>query len=147
MAEPLNRVVLAYSGGLDTSVILRWLFKSYACDTRLIEHAEARRIPIGRDKRGEASFSTDANLLHTSCEGLVLEDPWEEIPDHVYSRTDLPEDAPDAPEYVTVDFERSDAVALEGEGLSPANLLDQRDAEGFIELAAHRLRLLGRRAS
>ena len=76
-----------------------------------------------KDKRGESPFSTDANLLHTSSEGKVLEDPWSEVPDYVYRRTDNPEDAPDAPEYITIDFERGDGVALNGEAMSPATLL------------------------
>jgi len=78
---------------------------------------------VPKDKRGESPFSTDANLLHTSSEGKVLEDPWEETPDYVYSRTDNPEDAPDTPEYITIDFERGDGVALNGEAMSPAELL------------------------
>jgi argininosuccinate synthase len=85
---------------------------------------------VSKDKRGESPFSTDANLLHTSSEGKVLEDPWEEVPDYVYSRTDHPEDAPDAPEYITVDFERGDAVAINGEGLSPATLLARLNDHG-----------------
>ena len=76
-----------------------------------------------KDKRGESPFSTDANLLHTSSEGKVLEDPWEETPDYVYSRTVNPEDAPDAPEYITIDFEKGDGVALNGVAMSPASLL------------------------
>src|SRR3546814_13518476 len=74
-------------------------------------------------KRGESPFSTDANLLHTSSEGKVLEDPWEETPDYVYSRTVNPEDAPDTPEYIIIDFERGDGVALNGQAMSPATLL------------------------
>ena len=97
---------------------------------KLIEYAEARQIPIPKDKRGEAPFSTDANLLHTSSEGKVLEDPWEEVPDYVYSRTVNPEDAPDTPEYITVDFERGDAVAINGVGLSPASLLGKLNDYG-----------------
>jgi argininosuccinate synthase len=79
--------------------------------------------PDLKDKRGEAPFSTDANILHTSSEGKVLEDPWEEVPDYVYSRTVNPEDAPDQPETITIDFERGDGVALNGEAMSPATLL------------------------
>src|SRR3546814_17075203 len=75
---------------------------------------------LPRDKRGESPFSTDANMLHTSSEGKVLEDPWEETPDYVYSRTVNPEDAPDAPAYITIDFERGDGVAISGVGISPA---------------------------
>src|SRR3546814_389323 len=92
--------------------------------TALIDIAEKNQIPVPRDKRGESPFSTDANLLHTSSEGKVLEDPWEETPDYVYSRTVNPEDAPDAPEYITIDFERGDGVAINGVGMSPATLLE-----------------------
>ncbi|HMP56066.1 MAG TPA: argininosuccinate synthase [Novosphingobium sp.] len=216
----IKKVVLAYSGGLDTSVILKWLQVTYNCEVvtftadlgqgeeleparakaklmgladeniyiddlreefvrdfvfpmmranaryegdyllgtsiarpliskRLIEIARetgadavahgatgkgndqvrfelsayALEIPVPKDKRGESPFSTDANLLHTSSEGKVLEDPWEETPDYVYSRTVNPEDAPDAPEYITIDFERGDGVALNGQAMSPATLL------------------------
>lgn len=107
----------------DIKVIAPWREWDLTSRTRLIEYAEAHQIPIPHNKRGEAPFSTDANLLHTSSEGLVLEDPWEEVPDHVFSRTVNPEDAPDAPEVITVDFERGDAVAINGEGMSPAMLL------------------------
>jgi argininosuccinate synthase len=107
----------------DIRVIAPWREWDLTSRARLIEYAEARQIPIPKDKRGEAPFSTDANLLHTSSEGKVLEDPWEETPDYVYSRTNDPESAPDTPEYVTIDFERGDAVALNSEPLSPAGLL------------------------
>jgi len=112
-----------YALNPDIKVIAPWREWDLTSRTKLIEYAEAHQIPIPRDKRGEAPFSTDANLLHTSSEGLVLEDPWQEVPDYVYSRTVHPEDAPDTPQYVTVDFERGDAVAVDGEGLSPASLL------------------------
>jgi argininosuccinate synthase len=104
-------------------VIAPWREWDLASREALIAFAEAHQIPIPRDKRGEAPFSTDANLLHTSSEGKVLEDPWEEVPDHVYSRTLNPEDAPDAPHYITIDFLSGDPVAVDGEGLSPASLL------------------------
>ncbi len=107
----------------DIRVIAPWREWDLTSRTKLIEYAESRQIPIPRDKRGEAPFSTDANLLHTSSEGLVLEDPWQEVPEYVYSRTVNPEDAPDTPEIITVDFERGDAVAVNGEGMSPATLL------------------------
>jgi argininosuccinate synthase len=107
----------------DIRVIAPWREWDLTSRGKLIEYAEARQIPIPKDKRGEAPFSTDANLLHTSSEGKVLEDPWEETPDYVYSRTNDPESAPDKAEYVTIDFERGDAVALNSEPLSPAGLL------------------------
>ena len=107
----------------DVKVIAPWREWDLTSRTRLIEFAEAHQIPVAKDKRGEAPFSTDANLLHTSSEGKVLEDPWDEVPDYVYSRTNHPEEGPDTPEYITIDFERGDGVALNGEGMSPATLL------------------------
>jgi argininosuccinate synthase len=107
----------------DLKVIAPWREWDLTSRTALIDWAEKHQIPVPKDKRGESPFSTDANLLHTSSEGKVLEDPWEETPDYVYSRTVNPEDAPDAPEYITVDFERGDGVALNGVAMSPASLL------------------------
>ncbi len=107
----------------DLKVIAPWREWDLTSRTALIAWAEQHQIPVPRDKRGESPFSTDANLLHTSSEGKVLEDPWDETPDYVYSRTVNPEDAPDTPEYITVDFERGDGVALNGEAMSPATLL------------------------
>ena len=112
-----------YALNPDIKVIAPWREWDLTSRTKLIEFAEAHQIPISKDKRGEAPFSTDANLLHTSSEGQVLEDPWEEVPDYVYSRTVSPEDAPDTAETITIDFERGDGVALNGEGCSPATLL------------------------
>jgi len=114
----------------DITVIAPWREWDLGSRTKLIEYAEKHQIPIAKDKRGEAPFSTDANLLHTSSEGKVLEDPWEEVPDYVYSRTDNPEDAPDTPEIITIDFERGDGVALNGEGMSPATLLTKLNELG-----------------
>jgi argininosuccinate synthase len=107
----------------DLKVIAPWREWDLTSRTALIDFAEKHQIPVPKDKRGESPFSTDANLLHTSSEGKVLEDPWEEVPDYVYSRTVNPEDAPDQPEYVTIDFDRGDGVALNGEAMSPATLL------------------------
>ncbi|MCI4590341.1 argininosuccinate synthase [Sphingobium sp. BYY-5] len=119
------RFELGYYGlAPDIKVIAPWREWDLASRTKLIEFAEKHQIPIPRDKRGESPFSTDANMLHTSSEGKVLEDPWEETPDYVYSRTVNPEDAPDAPEYITIDFERGDGVAINGVGMSPATLLE-----------------------
>ncbi|WP_033926067.1 argininosuccinate synthase [Sphingomonas sp. 35-24ZXX] len=114
----------------DVKVIAPWREWDLTSRTRLIEFAEAHQIPVSKDKRGEAPFSTDANMLHTSSEGKVLEDPWDEVPDYVYSRTNHPEDAPDTPEYITIDFERGDGVALNGEGMSPATLLEKLNELG-----------------
>ena len=112
-----------YALAPDIKVIAPWREWDLVSRTKLIEYAEQHQIPVPKDKRGESPFSTDANLLHTSSEGKVLEDPWEEVPDYVFSRTVSPEDAPDKPEIITVDFERGDAVAINGEGMSPATLL------------------------
>jgi argininosuccinate synthase len=112
-----------YALSPDIRIIAPWREWSLNSREALIAFAEQHQIPVAKDKRGESPFSTDANLLHTSSEGKVLEDPWEEVPDYVYSRTDHPEEAPDTPEYITVDFEAGDAVAVNGEALSPATLL------------------------
>ena len=107
----------------DVKVIAPWREWDLASRTKLIEFAEQHQIPIAKDKRGEAPFSVDANLLHASSEGKVLEDPAQEVPDYVYSRTVDPEKAPDQPTYITVGFERGDAVAIDGRKMSPATLL------------------------
>jgi argininosuccinate synthase len=107
----------------DVTVIAPWREWDLTSRTRLIDFAEKHQIPIAKDKRGEAPFSVDANLLHTSSEGKVLEDPAQEVPDYVFSRTADPEAAPDQPQYVGVDFVQGDAVALDGQALSPARLL------------------------
>lgn len=113
----------AYALDPDIKVIAPWREWDLTSRTSLIAWAEAHQIQVPRDKRGDSPFSTDANLLHTSSEGKVLEDPWEETPDYVYSRTVNPEDAPDQPEYITIDFEKGDGVALNGAAMSPATLL------------------------
>src|SRR5262244_658702 len=114
----------------DITVIAPWREWDLRSREQLIAFAEAHQIPIAKDKRGEAPFSVDANLLHTSSEGKVLEDPSQEVPDYVYSRTLDPESAPDKPQYITVDFERGDAVALDGKTLSPATLLTELNKLG-----------------
>jgi argininosuccinate synthase len=107
----------------DVTVIAPWREWDLTSRTKLIEFAEKHQIPIAKDKRGEAPFSVDANLLHASSEGKVLEDPESEVPDYVYSRTIDPEKAPDKPTTITVDFEKGDPVAVDGKKLSPAALL------------------------
>jgi argininosuccinate synthase len=107
----------------DITIIAPWREWDLRSREKLIAFAEAHQIPIARDKRGEAPFSVDANLLHASSEGKVLEDPALEVPDYVYSRTIDPEKAPDQPTVITVDFEKGDAVAIDGAKLSPATLL------------------------
>jgi argininosuccinate synthase len=114
----------------DIKVIAPWREWDLASRTKLIEYAERHQIPIPRDKRGEAPFSTDANLLHISAEGKVLEDPWSEPEEFVYSRTVAPEAAPDQPDYVEIEFRAGDAVAVDGETLTPAQLLARLNALG-----------------
>ena len=110
----------------DVKVIAPWREWEFKSREALIAFAEQNQIPIAKDKRGEAPFSTDANLLHTSSEGKVLEDPAGEVPDYVHSRTDDPAKAPDTPEYITVEFERGDPVAVDG---------NEADAGGFADRA------------
>jgi argininosuccinate synthase len=114
----------------DVKVIAPWREWDLTSRTKLIEFAEKHQIPIAKDKRGDAPFSVDANLLHASSEGKVLEDPAQEVPDYVYSRTINPEDAPDKATYISVDFERGDAVAIDGQKLSPATLLTRLNELG-----------------
>ena len=113
----------AYALDPSIKVIAPWRIWDLTSRTKLIEFAEANQIPIAKDKRGEAPFSVDANLLHTSSEGKALENPAEQAPDYVYQRTVNPEDAPDQPEYIEVTFEKGDAVAINGQAMSPATLL------------------------
>ncbi|MET4807648.1 argininosuccinate synthase [Limibacillus sp. MBR-115] len=112
-----------YALNPDIKVIAPWREWDLTSRTKLIEFAEKHQIPIAKDKRGEAPFSVDANLLHISAEGKVLEDPWEAPEEYVFSRSVSPEDAPDEPTIITVDFEKGDPVAVDGEALSPAALL------------------------
>jgi argininosuccinate synthase len=114
----------------DVTVIAPWREWNLRSREALIAFAEQHQIPIAKDKRGEAPFSVDANLLHASSEGKVLEDPAQEVPDYVYSRTLDPEAAPDKAAYIVVDFERGDPVALDGKRLSPASLLAALNALG-----------------
>ena len=107
----------------DIKVIAPWREWDLTSRTQLLDFAEKNQIPIAKDKRGEAPFSVDANLLHASSEGKVLEDPAQEVPDYVYSRTIDPEDAPDTPTIVTVGFAKGDAVSIDGQPMSPATLL------------------------
>ncbi|HVL72371.1 MAG TPA: argininosuccinate synthase [Beijerinckiaceae bacterium] len=107
----------------DVTVIAPWREWDLRSREQLIAFAEAHQIPIAKDKRGEAPFSVDANLLHASSEGKVLEDPGQEVPDYVYSRTIGPEEAPDRPTVITIGFEKGDPVSIDGRRLSPAALL------------------------
>jgi argininosuccinate synthase len=114
----------------DVTVIAPWREWDLTSRTRLIEFAEANQIPVTKDKRGEAPFSVDANLLHSSSEGKILEDPAIEADEIVYQRTIRPEDAPDKATVISMDFAQGDAVAIDGEALSPASLLTKLNALG-----------------
>ncbi|HTQ14780.1 MAG TPA: argininosuccinate synthase [Rhizomicrobium sp.] len=107
----------------DIRIIAPWREWDLASRTKLIEFAQAHQIPIPHDKRGEAPFSVDANLLHSSSEGKVLEDPAVEPESIVYQRTIDPQDAPDRATVVEIGFEKGDAVSIDGKPLSPAALL------------------------
>jgi argininosuccinate synthase len=120
----------AYALNPGIRVIAPWREWDLQSRTKLIEFAEANQIPVPKDKRGEAPFSVDANLLHTSSEGKVLEDPAIEAPDYVYQRTVDPVDAPNTPETITIGFEKGDAVSVNSEKLSPANLLTRLNELG-----------------
>jgi argininosuccinate synthase len=114
----------------DIKVIAPWREWDLTSRTKLIEYAEKHQIPIAKDKRGEAPYSTDANLLHISYEGKVLEDPWTEPHEDMFTRSVAPEKAPDEPYYVEIEFEHGDAVAVDGERLTPASLLTRLNELG-----------------
>ena len=119
-----------YALNPDIRVIAPWREWDLGSRTELIEFAEKHQIPIAKDKRGEAPFSVDANLLHISAEGKALEDPWRQTEEFVYSRTVAPEAAPDEATYVEIGFEEGDAVAIDGEAASPAALLTKLNELG-----------------
>ena len=114
----------------DIRVIAPWREWDLGSRTKLIEYAEQNQIPIPRDKRGEAPFSVDANLLHISAEGKVLEDPWVAPEEYVFSRSVSPEDAPDRPTEIEIEFENGDPVAIDGVKMSPATLLTRLNELG-----------------
>ncbi len=114
----------------DITVIAPWREWDLTSRTKLLEFAEKNQIPIAKDKRGEAPFSVDANLLHSSSEGKLLEDPWEEPDEMVYQRTISPEAAPDKATYIEMEFEKGDAVAIDGVRMSPATLLTKLNELG-----------------
>ena len=114
----------------DIRVIAPWREWDFPSREALLAFAEQHQIPIAKDKRGESPFSVDANLLHSSSEGKVLEDPAVEAPEFVYQRTISPEDAPDRPQVFSMDFEAGDPVAIDGERLSPAALLTRLNQLG-----------------
>ena len=114
----------------DIRVIAPWREWDLGSRTKLIEYAEQNQIPIPRDKRGEAPFSVDANLLHISAEGKVLEDPWVAPEDYIFSRSVSPEEAPDTPTEIEIEFEAGDPVAIDGLKMSPATLLTKLNELG-----------------
>jgi argininosuccinate synthase len=134
----------AYALNPDIRIIAPWREWQFRSRTDLIGFAEKHQIPVPRDKRGEAPFSVDANLLHSSSEGKVLEDPWQEAPAYVFQRTIAPEDAPDRPTIVEVEFNKGDPVAIDGKTLSPASLfaklndLGRDNGIGRIDLVENR---------
>ncbi|HEY7749556.1 MAG TPA: argininosuccinate synthase [Aestuariivirgaceae bacterium] len=122
----------AYSLNPDIKIIAPWREWPFKSRSDLIDFAEKHQISVPRDKRGEAPFSVDANLLHSSSEGKVLEDPWAEPPAYVYQRTISPEEAPDKPVYVEIAFRRGDPVAINGKEMSPAALFAELNELGCV---------------
>jgi len=120
----------AYALNPSIRVIAPWRTWELHSRTSLINYAEQHQIPIAKNKRGEAPFSVDANLLHTSTEGTVLEDPGEVAPDYVYQRTVDPEKAPNTPEIIKIGYEKGDPVSINGQRLSPAALLTKLNELG-----------------
>ena len=134
----------AYSLNPAIKVIAPWREWNLTSRAKLVEFAEQYQIPLTKDKLGEAPFSVDANLLHTSSEGKVLEDPSAEAPDYVYQRTAHPEEAPDKPEFIELEFETGDVVAINGKRMPPAGLLTElndlggRHGIGRLDLVENR---------
>ena len=128
----------------DIKVIAPWREWDLNSRTQMIEYAEKNQIPVAKDKRGEAPYSMDANLLHISYEGKALEDPWQEPSTEMFRLTVNPEAAPDTPEYIEIDFEKGDPVAINGEKMSPATLLAElnriggRHGVGRLDLVENR---------
>jgi len=120
-----------YSNNPQIKVISPWREWELNSRNELIQFAEKHQIPITKDKRGEAPFSTDSNLLHTSSEGKVLEDPWEQAPEYVYSRTKSIEDSKDTPDEIIISFEKGDAVAVNEQKLKPHELLTKLNEYGY----------------
>jgi argininosuccinate synthase len=119
-----------YALNPDIKVISPWREWDLQSREALIDYAEKHQIPIPKDKRGESPFSQDANLLHISCEGKALEDPWVEAGEYVYSRSVAPEAAPDTPTYTEIEFEKGDPIAIDGVAMSPATLLTKLNELG-----------------
>jgi argininosuccinate synthase len=120
-----------YANNSQINVISPWREWKLNSRNELIKFAEKHQIPIAKDKRGEAPFSTDANMLHTSSEGKILEDPWEKAPEYVYSRTKSLEQSKDSPDEIVISFEKGDAVAINEKKLKPHQLLGRLNEFGY----------------
>ena len=120
----------AYALNPDIKIIAPWRDWSFKSRTDLLDFAEKHQIPIAKDKKGDAPFSVDANLLHSSSEGKVLEDPSQPAPEYVHMRTISPEEAPDKATIITVGFEKGDAVSINGKRMSPAEILTALNTYG-----------------
>ncbi|EJF98195.1 argininosuccinate synthase [Bartonella vinsonii subsp. arupensis Pm136co] len=120
----------AYALNPDIKIIAPWRDWSFKSRTDLIDFAHVHQIPVEKDKQGEAPFSVDANLLHSSSEGKILEDPAFPAPEYVHMRTLSPEDAPDKATRITIGFKKGDAISINGKNLSPANLLSELNSYG-----------------
>jgi len=119
-----------YANKPDIKIIAPWREWDLTSRTKLIDYAEKNQIPVAKDKRGEAPYSVDANLLHTSSEGKVLEDPGQPAPEYVYQRTVSPEAAPDVATTITIEFKKGDAVGINGKKMSPAEILTKLNELG-----------------
>ena len=119
-----------YANKPDIKIIAPWREWDLNSRTKLIDYAEKNQIPVAKDKRGEAPYSVDANLLHTSSEGKVLEDPAIEAPEYVYQRTTSPKNAPDEETIVEIEFSKGDAIAIDGKKMSPAEILTKLNELG-----------------
>jgi argininosuccinate synthase len=119
-----------YALNPDIKIIAPWREWDLNSRTKLIEYAGKHQIPVPKDKQGEPPYSADANLLHISCEGKALEDPWVEAPEDIYTRSVSPEDAPEKATYIEIEFARGDPIAIDNETLSPAELLTKLNKLG-----------------
>lgn len=133
-----------YANNPEINIIAPWRQWDLNSRTKLIDFAQKHQIPVAKDKRGESPYSVDANLLHTSSEGKVLEDPNQEAPEYVYQRTISPKEAPDQETIIEIEFKNGDPVAIDGQKLSPANLLTKlnelggKNAIGRLDLVENR---------
>jgi len=134
-----------YANKPDIKIIAPWREWDLNSRTKLIEYAEKNQIPVAKDKRGEAPYSVDANLLHTSSEGKVLEDPAKPAPEYVYQRTVSPEEAPNDATIVEIEFAKGDATAIDGKKMSPAQILTKlnelggKNGIGRLDLVENRI--------